>query len=402
MVLTSLSRGVIEVIGTGIPKLDDYLKGGIPTGKSLVYYSSPGVEGNVFGMQTLYYNLREGRKCVFIASSSDPLTVRDMFQEFGWDIGEFEDNFFIIDAYSGLIGAASDERYVVEDPEDIDSFSMLLKKVFEELGSDATFMFESLSTMMDLCGEDEIISAVGRWNRWCVEHGHILIYNFTAWPYKAENLEKIRSDLFNAVIAVGGIAQRVIFGQYFGVVKADWGDVHQLSMLFRILRPGGIKIFIPKILVTGPFNAGKTTFVHKLSNRAVSVDRIGTTVALDHGHVEYKGFSADIFGTPGQERFDPIIKMLSGEAMGIILVVDSTNKKDFVRAKQMLDITMRQGLPLIVAANKQDLQNALGPDEIRQHFNLPADVDIVPVVSTSGEGVKEVFEVLVDKIVDVV
>jgi uncharacterized protein len=92
---------------------------------------------------------------------------------------------------------------------------------------------------------------------------------------------------------VGGIAERVIFGQYFGVLKTDWADHKAQSMLFRVLRPGGIKIYIPKILVTGPFDAGKSTFVHSLSTRAISVDRLGTTIALDHGHIDHKGFSAD-------------------------------------------------------------------------------------------------------------
>ncbi|MCZ7397132.1 MAG: hypothetical protein O8C59_01305 [Candidatus Methanoperedens sp.] len=45
-------------IETGIPKLDDFLGGGIPKGKSLIYYIQPGVEGEIFGMQTVYNTLR--------------------------------------------------------------------------------------------------------------------------------------------------------------------------------------------------------------------------------------------------------------------------------------------------------------------------------------------------------
>ena len=389
------------MIETGITKLDDYLKGGIPNGKSLVYYIHPGVEGNVFGMQTLYHNLAAGRKCVFIASSSDPAMIKDTFREFGWDLESHADKLIVVDAYSGLIGATSNEKYVVLDPENIDSLNGTIETVLEELDENSTIMFESLSTIMDLCGEKETVKAVKSWNMHGMLYEHVSIYNFTAWPYEPETLEHIKHDLFDAVISVGGIAERVIFGQYFGVLKAEWSDIELKSMLFRVLRPGGIRIYIPKIVVTGPFNAGKSTFVHALSTRAVSVDRIGTTVALDHGHVDYKGFSADIFGTPGQERFDPIIKMLSGEAMGIFLVVDSTNTKDFVRAKQMLEITKAYGLPLVVIANKQDQSNALKPEEIRSHFNIPENVPILPAVAGKGEGVFEAFETLVNKITEV-
>jgi small GTP-binding protein len=225
-----------------------------------------------------------------------------------------------------------------------------------------------------------------------------MVYNFTAWPYSEETLKLIKGELFNAVISIGGIAERVIFGQYFGILKSDWAKEIKKSMLFRVLRPGGIKLYIPKILVTGPFDSGKSTFVHALSTRAISVDRLGTTIAMDHGHVDYKGFSADIFGTPGQERFDPIIKLLSGESMGVFLIVDSTNPTDFIRAKQMLEITKSYGLPYVVVANKQDLPGALTPEEIRAQFNLPADVPIVPAVAKDKKGVFEAFEVLIDKI----
>ncbi|MCL7411035.1 MAG: GTP-binding protein [Methanosarcinaceae archaeon] len=389
------------MIETGIIKLDDYLMGGIPNGKSLIYYTHPGVEGNVFGMQTLYHNLAAGMKCVFVASSSDPTMIIDTFKEFGWNLETYRENLIIVDAYSGLVGATSNEKYIVGDPENIDSLNETIEKVIEELDDKSVIMFESLSTIMDLCGEQKTLDAIKNWNTYGMLYEHVLIYNFTAWPYEPETLEHIKHNLFDAVITIGGIAERVIFGQYFGVLKAEWSDVKLKSMLFRVLRPGGIRIYIPKIVVTGPFDAGKSTFVHALSTRAVSVDRIGTTVALDHGHVDYKGFSADIFGTPGQERFDPIIKMLSGEAMGIFLVVDSTNTKDFVRAKQMLEITKAYGLPLVIIANKQDKSDALKPEEIRKHFNIPDSVKILPAIADKGVGVFEAFESLVNKITEV-
>ncbi|MCK4928797.1 MAG: GTP-binding protein [Methanosarcinales archaeon] len=383
---------------TGIPKLDEYLNGGIPKGKSLIYFNHPGVEGDVFGMQTLHHNLAKGVTCVYVTSSSNPETMKDQFSEFGWDIHQFDDKLIIIDAYSPLIGDLSNENYVVSDPESIDSMTEMMNRAMKEVPKGSIIMVGSLSTIMDLCGEENTLNAVKMWNKMALVRDHAIIYNFTAWPYEENTLNSMKDNVFNCVISVGGIAERVIFGQYFGVLKADWSEIEARSMLFRVLRPGGIKIYIPKILVTGPFNAGKSSLIHSLSTRAVSVDRLGTTIALDHGHIDHQGFSADIFGTPGQERFDPIIKMISGEAMGIFLVVDSTLPKDFVRAKQMLDITKGYGLPYIIVANKQDLPGALSVDEIRRHFNIPEDVPIIPTIATSKEGIFEAFEVLVEKI----
>jgi hypothetical protein len=223
-----------------------------------VYYIHPGVEGNVFGMQTLYHNLSAGKKCVYVASSSDPTVIKSMFEEFGWNLAAFSDQLIVVDAYSGLVGATSKEKYLVENPESIDSLTRVLENVMKELSENAT----------------------ENWNKYGLLYDHVLIYNFTAWPYKKETLGLIKDNLFDALITVGGIAEQVIFGQYFEVMKAEWSDIPLKSMLFRVLRPGGIRIDIPKIVVTSPFNAGKSTFVHALSMQGVSVDRIGTTVAL--------------------------------------------------------------------------------------------------------------------------
>lgn len=385
------------MVETGIPKLDDFLGGGIPKGKSLVYYSQPGVEGEIFGLHTVYGTLKKGGTCVFVVSSTMPDIIKDQFKEFGWDINSFKDKLFFVDSYNPLIGAPSDEKYVVSNPDNIECFNKTITDILKELPP-TTIVFGSLSTIMDLCGEKETIEAVRNWNKLAMLYNHVLVYNFTAWPYSDQTLDLIKGNLFNSVISIGGIAERVIFGQYFGILKSDWAEISRKSMLFRVLRPGGIRIFIPKILVTGPFDAGKSTFVHALSTRAISVDRLGTTIAMDHGHVDYKGFSADIFGTPGQERFDPIIKLLSGESMGVFLVVDSTNPSDFVRAKHMLDITKSYGLPYVIIANKQDLHGALKPEEIRGQFHLPEDVPVVAVVAKDKKGVYEAFEVLIERI----
>jgi len=391
------------MIETGIPKLDGYLHGGIPEGNSLVYYAHPGVDGGVFGMQTISHAVSDGRCGVYVASSTDPRMIRDQFMEFGWDTGEsvFADRFTVVDAFSGLIGADSQERYVVPEPDNINSLTQCIKQVIEEMPEPGIVVFESLSTVMDLCGEGETLDAILEWNKYAMIYDHVMVYNFTAWPYSEETLLQVKGDACNSVVSVGGISEKVIFGCYFGLLKLDWAEIVRKWVLFKILKPGGVRIYLPKILVTGPFDAGKSTFVHALSNRAVSVDRLGTTIALDHGHIDHNGFAADVFGTPGQERFDPIVKLLSGEAMGVFLVLDSANAAGFARGERMLEITKSFGLPVVVIANKQDLPNALAPDEIKTRLDIPESVPIMPAVASASEGVFEAFETLVDMVMAV-
>ncbi len=318
----------------GIPVLDELLKE-IPRGKTLTYYIDPEVEGDVFGMQTLYRNLEEGYRCVYVTSTMSPTSLRNRFKEFGWYVDEFE-NFSVVDAYSAYVGATSDERYVVKDPANLDEFDEVIRKAIDE---NDLVVFGSLSTVIDICGE-ETLNYFERWKEQAEDS--VIVSNFTAWPYSEDVLSRVK-ELSNAVVTIGGIHHRVILGHYYGILKVDWTQVKGKAVLFKVVKPGGVKAYIPKILVTGPYNAGKSTFVHAISNKAISVDRLGTTVALDHGKVEYRGFTIDVFGTPGQERFDPILKVLGSEALGVILVIDSTKPETFPRAKQLLEKTTHFG-----------------------------------------------------------
>jgi len=387
------------MIQTGIPKLDDYLGGGIPKGKSICYYIQPGVQGDVFGMQTLVSTLEQGGQGVFITTTMAPSMVREELGDYGWDMEKYGDRFSIIDAYSGLTGTRSEEKYVVEDPTDIESINKVISAAMEDIANGG-MVCGSLSHLADLCGAD-IVGYVEKWNKLVMLNDGIAVYNFTAWPYKEDLLTKMKEELFDCVVQVGGVGGRILFGQYYGIIRTDWYEAENKYVLFRIIKPGGVKVYIPKLIITGPFNAGKSSFIQALSTRSVSVDRLGTTVALDHGHVDHKGFSVDIFGTPGQERFDPIIKLLGKEAYGVFVIVDATAPEEFARAKAMLEILRGYGLPYIVVANKQDMKGALNETEIREKMEFGDEIKIVPCIATEKKGVIEAFETLVDLVVEV-
>ncbi len=376
----------------GIPVLDEIF-GDVPPKKTLTYYIDPEVEGDAFAMQTLFTNLELGHNCALVISTMDPHTVRKNFKEYGWILDDLP-NFSIVDAYSGYIGSLSKEKYVVKDPSNIEHLDKAVCKAIEE---NDMVTFGSLSTIIDICGEDAL-SYIEEWSKYAKLNNTLIIYSFVAWPYPEDILNKIK-EVSNAVIKVGGVHHRVVLGQYYGILKSDWVEVKNNSILFKLLKPGGIRAYIPKILVTGPFNAGKSSFVQSISTKSVSVDRLGTTVALDHGHVDYKGFSIDIFGTPGQERFDPVLRLLGKKALGVILVVDSSDKNNLFRAKEMLSETTKFGLPYVIAANKQDMANALSPEEIRRKINLSTNIPIVPTAINSDQGVYDVMDALLNLLV---
>jgi len=159
-----------------------------------------------------------------------------------------------------------------------------------------------------------------------------------------------------------------------------------------------------KIVVTGPFNAGKTAFVGSISEiEVVSTERRitdhsqsikdQTTVAMDFGRITVdEGLVLYLFGTPGQRRFDFMWEILSEGMLGFIVLVDSVAPETFREAKEILDLFKNyHPARYVVAANKQDLEDAWPPEDLRIALKIDSDIKVVPCVATDKESVKGVL-----------
>ncbi len=371
-----------KLIKTGIQKLDDFLGGGLQIGSITLFWTQPGVANAPFAYQLLNKGLEEGIAGIYIIQTKKASAVENEISDYGWDITNYKEagNFKFIDAYSSLTKAGSKEEVIVKNPKNIKEITKVLEDLLKNINSKRTVViFDSLSTIIDNCNE-EPINEIKIWKKLFEEHNVAAIFLFTEWLYDKKLLNKLR-NIADTIVQLKAIEEKVILREYFTVPKIKGAKPIKKGVPFKITTPGGVRIYIPKILVTGPFNAGKTSFIHSASTRAVSVDRMGTTVALDHGHVDYAGFSVDLFGTPGQERFDPILKLLGAEALGVIVVIDSTGPAGFLRAKEMLERTKTEGLPTIVVANKSNLKGALSVEDIRKKMRLSKEIPIVAVVA---------------------
>jgi small GTP-binding protein len=152
-----------------------------------------------------------------------------------------------------------------------------------------------------------------------------------------------------------------------------------------------------KIVVTGPYESGKSLMIHHITNGAcINVERGGTTIAMDHGLAKVDEMSVFMFGTPGLLRFRTMRKILSEGADGIIFVVDSVDPESDARAKLFFrEIAFfLPGVPCVVAANKQDLPESRPIDNLRKNLRFLAGLPVFPVSAKTGENVDSMLRTL--------
>lgn len=167
-----------------------------------------------------------------------------------------------------------------------------------------------------------------------------------------------------------------------------------------------------KIIISGPFAAGKTTFIKTISEIAtVETDRKVTdseesavkdftTVAMDFGRITIDGETVlHIFGTPGQFRFNYMWSILGKDALGIIIIVDSGEVETFEDASDMLNFfRVKTDCPIVVALNHFKDKEKISVEELREDMNIPPEIPVVECEATDKESVKNVLLTLLQLI----
>lgn len=126
-----------------------------------------------------------------------------------------------------------------------------------------------------------------------------------------------------------------------------------------------------KILVTGPFAAGKTSLIQAVSQtQVISTDVVTsgdesdvkphTTVAMDFGTyaIEDDEVRLLLFGTPGQPRFRFMTNILKGDVDIVAFVIDAEARATHAAAGvELRSLLADLRVPAVIAVNRCDDQD---------------------------------------------
>ncbi|KAH8865708.1 ADP-ribosylation factor-related protein 1 [Schistosoma japonicum] len=120
------------------------------------------------------------------------------------------------------------------------------------------------------------------------------------------------------------------------------------------------------VLILGLDGAGKTTYLERAkinfvpNYKSIPMQKITTTVGLNIGYIEVGGIRLKFWDLGGQEELQSLWDKYYAESNGVIYVIDSADSDRFNESRNAFDKMVRnpvlEGVPLLVLANKQDMQ----------------------------------------------
>lgn len=155
-----------------------------------------------------------------------------------------------------------------------------------------------------------------------------------------------------------------------------------------------------RVVIVGNPNVGKSVLFNRLTGVYVTVSNYpGTTVEVSRGRMKAGDYDCDIVDTPGMYSMLPLTEeervarhILLEQRPDVVLHVIDAKMLD-----RMLPLTLQlveAGLPVVLVVNMMDEARRLGVKLDSQALEQALGVTVVPLVATTGEGVKQLRQAI--------
>ncbi|XP_018421668.1 PREDICTED: ADP-ribosylation factor-like [Nanorana parkeri] len=156
-----------------------------------------------------------------------------------------------------------------------------------------------------------------------------------------------------------------------------------------------------RVLLLGLDHSGKTTTLYqlKLKEKVATISTVGFNVET---LAPINGVSFTVWDVSLNTQTWPFYKHYFANTQGLIFVVDCKDGERHVDAKELLHMilgeTDMEGVPFIILANKQDLQETKQPSELALELEMDKWTghawQIFGCSAMSGDGLQEAFHAL--------
>ena len=161
------------------------------------------------------------------------------------------------------------------------------------------------------------------------------------------------------------------------------------------------------ITLIGLQNAGKTTLIDVLTTGSFKEDQI-PTIGFNVRRVKKGGVTIKVWDIGGQARFRTMWEGYCRTAKAIVYMVDSADKERIEESKEALkelfedqheNPTLFQ-IPLLILGNKNDLENCLTADELKEKLELSSindrEIEIMSISCKNSNNLDKVLSWLTD------
>ena len=162
------------------------------------------------------------------------------------------------------------------------------------------------------------------------------------------------------------------------------------------------------VLIVGLDHAGKSTLLERVKgsysrDKGLPPEKITPTIGMNLAKFKLKGTQYILWDLGGQLKMRAIWERYYSEANAVVFVVDAADRSRledaYIAYCGVCASSLLQDVPIIILANKQDVDGAATLQEIASLFFSNSETQTTPhrlfgVSALTGQGVKEAVETM--------